>query len=139
MPSSTKGRRVRVPFESRCSVRQYAYQDIRGLSKAGQRHTCLPRFLRQRVVSNPGRKGSFTARSDAKSRIQPHLTPGESKNATISWHPASAPDHPFIVAEFGQKRKRAAKGPRVRPCPGKGGNKAPRALTRKAKESAACG
>src|SRR5215467_4357169 len=50
MPSSTKGRRVRVPFESRCSVRQYAYQDIRGLSKAGQRHTCLPRFLRQRVI-----------------------------------------------------------------------------------------
>src|SRR5690242_11755818 len=50
------GLRLLVPLVGGCSVRQYAYQDIRGLSKAGQRQTRLPRFS-QRVSSNPGRKG----------------------------------------------------------------------------------
>src|SRR5215469_8429402 len=55
--------------------------------QAGQRRTCIPRFFDNALVE-PRKKGQLnTARSDAKSRIQPHLTPGESKNATISWHP----------------------------------------------------
>src|SRR5258708_15656366 len=70
MPSKTNGRRVRVPLDKRCSVRQYAYHDIGGLSKQVRGILCSP-HLRQLVSSNPGRKGGFVARMEGpKSLIQ---------------------------------------------------------------------
>src|SRR5579863_4352702 len=85
MPSRTNGRRVRVPLVRCCSVRQYAYQDIRGLSTAGQRQTCFS--FRDNAFSFWTREERAVV--DAQTRVQPHLNSGESRNATLSWHPVS--------------------------------------------------
>src|SRR3954469_12267122 len=89
MPSRTKGRRVRVPFVIRCSVRQYAYQDITSLSKAGQRRTGQASDFETTLLVQNQEKGQFYDRAGLQPASEVHLTPGESRNATISLHSAS--------------------------------------------------
>src|SRR6185437_6616944 len=50
-------------------------------------------FETTRLVRTQEERAACTARLDAKCRIQPHLTPGESKNATISLQSASGCPH----------------------------------------------
>src|SRR5260370_38393814 len=88
MPSRTNGRRVRVPLVRCCSVRQYAYQDIRGLSKL-VRGKPASGFWDNAFSFGTKEERPVTHRANAKSRVQPHLNPGESKNETLSWQPAS--------------------------------------------------
>src|SRR5579864_1809580 len=89
MPSMMNGLLLRVPLVRCCSVRQYAYHDMAVSPKLARGKPAYLVFRDNVFYSNPGRKGSCTVRPDAKSRIQPHLTTGESKNATISWQCAS--------------------------------------------------
>src|SRR5579864_2690480 len=92
MPSMMNGLLLRVPLVRCCSVRQYAYHDMAVSPKLVRGKPAYLVFRDNVLYSNPGRKGSCTVRPDAKSRIQPHLTTGESKIATISWHCASGCD-----------------------------------------------
>lgn len=82
---------LRAPLVGGCSVRQYAYQDIGDLSKAGQRQFCLPRLVETTFLSRTQEERAVgAARVEARCRIQRHLTTGEPRNATISLHRASA-------------------------------------------------
>src|SRR5436190_10713428 len=56
MPSRTKGRRVRVALVIRCSVRQYAYQDIQVSPKLVRGELAGLRFRDNVVSSEPGKR-----------------------------------------------------------------------------------